>query len=233
MSLRGRMVDRATAVVVAVGVVASIPMIPILIIGWLLLIVRSPAGGFGLGVVGATRAAAEEAAPGKLEGFNGALLFPIVGAGWFLIALIVGGLLGSGDLTRSDDGAPGVGLVVGTCLFIGPTLLAYRSMYPATHLDEWLGSRQYGRMGIPLVTWIAACWLVWSITTWTTFVGGEWTTFCTFVLICLAIVLPGVFILIKPTGGRRLYLFIGGATVVGLVSVGAYVAGLTPSPRWP
>jgi hypothetical protein len=233
LSTRDRVLDWVTAIVVAAGVVASIPMLPILLIGWLVIMSRSPGG--GIAIIRGTRSAAEEGAPGTLEGFNGALVFPMVVAGWFLIALIPIGLL-SGDPARPSGSAPALGLVFGTCVFVGPTFVAYRSMHPeiaGVPFSEWLGSREYGRLGVPLVTWIACCWLVWSITTWTTFVGGSWTTFCTFVLVCLVIVLPLVFVLIKPVGGRRLYQFIGVAIVVGLVSVGAYLAGLTPSPRWP
>ena len=235
MPLRGRIVDWATAIVVALGIVASIPMIPILAIGLVVLVVRFRSPRFGRRYIGATQAAAEEAAPGKLEGFNGAVLFPLVVAGWFLIALIAFGLM-IGDPDRFGRGTTSVGLVLGACLFIGPTFVAYRSMHPeiaGVPLDEWLGSRNYGRVGVPIVTWIACCWLVWSITTWTTFVGSLWTTICAFVFVVSVLVLPGVFLLVRPLGGRRLYQFVGVATVVGLISVGAYLAGLTPTPLWP
>ena len=52
-----------------------------------------------------------------------------------------------------------------------------------------------------------------------------------FVLASSPVVLPAL-ILIGLKRGRRLYMFIGVATVVGLVSVGASYAGLT-SPPWP
>ena len=177
--------------------------------------------------MGTVSTAAEGAAPGKLEGFNGALLFPMVIAGWLLIAFVALGLVYEGG------GSEGLALLLFLCVLIGPTLLVYRSMYPARPLDEWLGSRDVGRVGVPLAIWFVICWLVWSITTWTTFVGSRWTTFCEYVLYCLVLVLPLLLIRIQPRGGRRLFEFLGIATVVGLISVGAYVAGLTPVPRWP
>ncbi len=232
MPLRGRIVSWATAIVVAIGIVASIPMIPVVAIGWLVLILRSPTG--GIATIRATRGAAEDAS-GELEGFNGALLFPMVVAGWLLIAFVAFGIT-LGYPARPGGGALAIGLVLGACLFVGPTLLAYWSMHPeiaGVPFGEWLGSREYGRVGVPLVTWIACCWLVWSITSWTTFAGSWWTTACAFVLVLSVLVLPLVFMLIKPVGGRRLYLFISIATAVGLITVAAYLARLTPLPRWP
>jgi hypothetical protein len=233
MSVRSRVLDWAVAIIVAVGVVASIPMIPLVAVGWLILWVRSPMGGWG--VVNTTRAAANEASSGKLQGFSGAVLFPMVVAGWFLIALLVFGLT-VGDEGDRSGGRSAVGLALFLIVLIVPTFLCYRSMNPKiaeVPLTEWLGSRNFGQVGIPLVTWAACVWLVWSITTWTTFLGTTWTTICSFVLVVTVLVLPGVFLLVQPRGGRRLYWFIGVASVIGLVTAVAYQAGLTLSRWWP
>ncbi len=233
MSSGARILDWVTAVSVALGIVASIPMLPVLIIGWAVLWVRSPAA--GLGLFRATPTVVGRATRGRLEGFNSTLLFPMVVAGWFLIAMLAFGVV-IGEPAQREVGRTNIGFLLFLVMFIGPPFLAYRSMYPeisGVPFDEWLGSRNVGWIGVLIIAWIAGVWLVWSITTWTTFLGTTWTTICTFVLVCAIIVLPGVFALIKPRGSRRLYRFVGVAIILGLVSVGAYLAGVTPNPRWP
>ena len=190
MSVRSRVLDWAVAIIVAVGVVASIPMIPLVAVGWLVLSARSPL--LGRTAVTATREAADDASSGKLQGFNGALLFPMVVAGWFLIALLVFGLT-VGDEDHRSGGSTALGLALFLVILVVPTFLCYRSMNPKiaeVPLTEWLGSRNFGQVGIPLVTWAACVWLVWSITTWTTVIGTTWTTICAFVLVVTVLVAP-------------------------------------------
>jgi len=160
MSPRGRILDWATAIVLAIGIVASIPMLPVIVVGWVVLTVRSPVGRTGM--MAAIRSAADRAAPGTLEGFSGTVLFPIVVAGWFLIALVAFGLMiGDGAKAQIDHPDTILALAVFLGLFIGPTFLAYRSMHPEIAREpfsDWLG-RGSARVGVPLVTWIACCWL--------------------------------------------------------------------------
>ena len=236
-SLRGRVLDWTTAIVVAIGVVASIPMVPILLIALLVMAVRSP--GLGSRMFGAVSGASGLSARGRVEGFPGALLFPLVVLGWMLIALLAGGVVAggfnTGDGGGHPSGQPAIGLLLGLVLLVCPTFLVYRSMYPEISevpFDEWLGGRR-PRLGVGLLLWIAWALMAWSVTTWTTFLGSTWTTVCSFIVIVSVLIPPGVFLLVRPVGGPRMYRFLAAAFAFGLVSVAAWLAGMTPAPRWP
>jgi len=218
-SMRGRILGWTIAIVVLLGVVASIPMIPIVMIGWFMAPSSFPA----------TQQAAGVGAPGKLAGFSGALLFPIVAAGWLLIAFLGAGFVGGG-FTGPGTGIPGLAWVAFLCLFIGPTLLVYRSIHPeiaGVPFDEWLGSRRPGPIGIAVLAWFACVLFIASAVEWIPFdvdVGA--TGFI--IIFALVFCIPLVALPIAHRWPGRLLQVVALAVVFGIVTFLATVVGITP-----
>lgn len=229
-SLRARVADWTVAILVAIGLVASIPMLPILLVGLVFMAIRSP----GAPVLIATQVA-DRSGTGRLEGFSGRYLFPMVTAGWLLICLVVTGII-AGDPNGSGTRNTGLAWVVGVTLFLGVTFTVYRSMHRSIRevpFDEWLGGRRPGPVGIVLLIWIAGVGLVTTISIWTASIDGLWkdALFATSMLVLF--VLPLLLILIKPKGSPGLYRILAVVGVASLVTVLASVAGLTPAPGSP
>lgn len=220
-SRRERIYDWIVSGLVAIGIVASIPTIPLLVIAWIGLALRSPGG-----VYGTARAASNtlrSTAPGRLEGFSGRMLFPIVAAGWLLIGLLAVGVIGTDVPARA--------WTVFFVIVIVPTFLVYRSMHPEmarVPIGEWLARQRPGPVGIVLLTWVATMALVGSVITWTSFIGGAWPEISFWALMFAMFGVPIVLIPIGPRGGPRLYRFVAVSAVIGLVTAWAYLVGLTP-----
>jgi hypothetical protein len=196
-------------------------MIPLLIIAWAMLVFRS--SGAGLGTAFGTGRVIGNTARGELFGISSRILFPVVVAGWFLIALVVGGL--------ASERTPVLGWIAGLALLVVPTLLVYRSMHPeiaSVPFDEWLGGLRPGVFGVTLLTWIACPLFIWSVAVWTQFVGSGWTTACVVAAIVSVFVAPFVALALARRWSRRLLQFVLIATILGTVTVLARASGITP-----